>query len=233
MQSLICMIVPFAHTHTHTHTAHRYICTNVHTYIHNCEGVKKAYSLVKNESKQRPPVLFSLISSLDSTDNTLFPHQHHTTLPSPTATATPTTINYFLSMLLEAASSAVGWRSPCSHCCASMCARTNSQCMCMRVHVCMCMSVHVCVGYSACFIHLYLKKRKRRREFRSLALSVTFLQNETVTHTHTKIAHMHMFAYSIYIYCAVYIHAYIYVDVKSVCEWNEMAVVASNPQLLQ
>lgn len=54
-----------------------------------------------------------------------------------------------------------------------------------------------------------------------------------VTHTHTNIhiliPHMHMPAYSIYCACTTFIHT----DVKSVCEWNEMAMVASNPQLLQ
>lgn len=149
MQSLICMIVPFAHTHT----AHPYICTNLHTYIHNCEGVKKAYSLVKNESNQRPPVLFSshlfsLISSLDSTDNTLFQHQHHTTLPS------PTTINYFFSMLLEAASSAVGWRSPCSHWCACVCEHVCSYEQPVHVYACTCVHVYVWRILRVLFIYI-------------------------------------------------------------------------------
>lgn len=58
-----------------------YICTYIHKNIHNCEGVKKAYSLVKNESNVTHDRVFSflcfalLFSSLD--DNTLFPHQRH------------------------------------------------------------------------------------------------------------------------------------------------------------
>lgn len=169
-------------THTHpyphlyhctfrTHTRHN-ICTHVHTYIHNCEGVKKAHSLVKNETNQRPPVLFSSLSSLLSIapitpffrTNTILspttPPPPHQPTPPPPSTIFCRSWRLLVSQLVGGAVLRIGVREfVCM--CVRMYVRVCSYeqpvhvYACTCVHVSMCMFVHVsgvfCVFYSFIF----------------------------------------------------------------------------------